>query len=170
MRRLVLALWITFVVTPAYGASLPTFIFKPAGEGPFPTIILLHDCRGLFQNMPMLDTYVQHYLKQGYAVAIPDSFLNRPHTNVCANREEIPYQTQAEDAYQTLDHLIVSNVAIPSKVFVLDFSGARIVLQIDQLKVQHVEHFAGAIGVTELPTATSLRRVDSYISKAMDSE
>lgn len=170
MRKLILVLWITFVTTPAQGTSLQTLIFKPAGKGPFPAIILLHDCRGLFQNMSVLEIYIQHYLKQGYAVAVPDSFFNRQNIDMCADRSEVPTETQAEDAYQTMNKLIIDNVAILGKVFVVAFSDTQVILDINRLRPQHVEHFVGVIGVNKSPTAASLRRVDNSINKAMDGE
>lgn len=54
-------------------------LFKPAGPGPFPGVILLHHCGGLTElnGGGPLAFYTSMLVQQGYAVAAPDSFTAR---------------------------------------------------------------------------------------------
>src|ERR1700735_5818328 len=53
-------------------------LFKPDGDGPFPTVIALHGCGGLAgHSEPVLPRYrdwAEQLLKGGSAVLLPDSY------------------------------------------------------------------------------------------------
>jgi dienelactone hydrolase len=57
-------------------------LFKPEGDGPFPTVIALHGCGGLTggHSEPVLPRYrdwAEQLLKDGKAVLLPDSYGSR---------------------------------------------------------------------------------------------
>ena len=56
-------------------------LFKPDGDGPFPTVIALHGCGGLTgHSEPVLPRYrdwAEQLLKDGRAVLLPDSYGSR---------------------------------------------------------------------------------------------
>jgi len=62
---------------PAGGLTLHAQLYKPDGDGPFPTVIALHGCGGLGgQSEPVQSRYrdwAQQLLKTGHAVLLPDS-------------------------------------------------------------------------------------------------
>jgi dienelactone hydrolase len=66
---------------PAAGLTLHAQLYKPDGEGPFPTVIALHGCGGLGgQSEPVLPRYrdwAEQLLKTGHAVLLPDSYGSR---------------------------------------------------------------------------------------------
>lgn len=58
--------------------EIPATILKPAGEGPFPAIVIVHDCSGLgpkSSGSPM--RWGQYLVQQGYVIMLPDSFTPR---------------------------------------------------------------------------------------------
>ena len=62
------------------GASteIPATLIKPDGEGPFPAVVIVHDCSGLgprSSGAPM--RWSAELVQQGYVVLIPDSFAPR---------------------------------------------------------------------------------------------
>jgi dienelactone hydrolase len=69
------------VEIPEGGTTLRAELFKPDGEGPFPTVIALHGCGGLAgHSEPVLPRYrdwAEQLLKSGKAVLLPDSYSSR---------------------------------------------------------------------------------------------
>src|SRR5215472_14540251 len=61
--------------------TLHAQLFKPDGDGPFPTVIALHGCGGLAgHSEPVLPRYrdwAEQLLQDGKAVLLPDSFGSR---------------------------------------------------------------------------------------------
>jgi hypothetical protein len=66
-------------VTPI-GSSLeiPATLIRPDGEGPFPALVILHDCSGLGPRSSGAPARrAADLVEQGYVVLIPDSFTPR---------------------------------------------------------------------------------------------
>ncbi len=66
-------------ITPV-GSSLPlpTTLMIPEGTGPFPAVVIMHDCSGLSpQSSHAPARWADELVKQGYAILIPDSFAPR---------------------------------------------------------------------------------------------
>ena len=63
-------------------------LYKPEGAGPFPALVLLHQCGGLrsgngrWQNMSMLN-WAKQAVERGYVVLLLDSFESRGVDTVC---------------------------------------------------------------------------------------
>jgi dienelactone hydrolase len=58
--------------------DLPTELYKPEGNGPFPAIVMLHDCSGLGPHASGAPgRWAQLLASEGYVVALPDSFAPR---------------------------------------------------------------------------------------------
>jgi len=91
--------------------SIPIEVMKPDGAGPFPAIVMLHDCSGLGpRSSGAPRRWARELVRQGYAVAIPDSFSTRGHApGVCTNpdpsRLEVAPLRRVRDAYEALAHL-----------------------------------------------------------------
>jgi dienelactone hydrolase len=66
---------------PSGSALLHAQLYKPDGDGPFPTVIALHGCGGLGgRSEPVLPRYrdwAEQLLKSGHAVLLPDSYGSR---------------------------------------------------------------------------------------------
>lgn len=61
--------------------TLHAQLFKPDGDGPFPTVIALHGCGGLAghseQVLPRYRDWAEQFVKDGKAVLLPDSYGSR---------------------------------------------------------------------------------------------
>ena len=95
----------------ASAASIPIEIQRPDGPGPFPAVVLLHDCSGLGPRSGGAPRrWARELLQQGYVVALPDSFGPRGFPNgVCTDpspsRADVAPFRRVRDAYAALDRL-----------------------------------------------------------------
>lgn len=104
MRLLPAALVLTLAATGCEAAAAPQRVdipsgdlklhaqlYKPDGNGPFPTVIGLHSCGGLTGNadslLPRYRDWAEQLVKAGYAVLFPDSFGSRDLGPQCRTRE-----------------------------------------------------------------------------------
>ena len=89
-------------------ASIPIKVLKPEGAGPFPAIVILHDCSGLGPRSSGAPArWANELLRQGYVILIPDSFTTRGHADgVCTNpspsRLEVGPNRRVRDAQEAL--------------------------------------------------------------------
>ncbi|MBB5046011.1 dienelactone hydrolase [Rhodopseudomonas rhenobacensis] len=76
---------------PRAAGLLHALLYKPGGDGPFPTVIALHGCGGLSAGAEPLRAryvdWVQHLLKAGHAVLLPDSYGSRELGPQCRLKE-----------------------------------------------------------------------------------
>ncbi|HZC96132.1 MAG TPA: dienelactone hydrolase family protein [Bradyrhizobium sp.] len=76
---------------PSANVTLHAQLYKPEGNGPFPTVIALHGCGGLGgHSEPVLSRYrdwAEQLLKTGHAVLLPDSYGSREHGPQCGVKE-----------------------------------------------------------------------------------
>lgn len=72
----------TEVKTLSVFSSLGNAVFKPEGDGPFPSIVVTHSCGGVDQ--PQLRERMKELLEAGYLVLMLDSFKPRGQTE-CRN-------------------------------------------------------------------------------------
>lgn len=89
-------------------ASIPIQVMKPDGAGPFPAVVVLHDCSGLGpRSSGSPARWAKVLVEQGYVALIPDSFSTRGHAQgVCTDpspsRNEVSPYRRVRDAYETL--------------------------------------------------------------------
>ena len=90
--------------------QIPFKIISPEGSGPFPAVVIMHDCSGLG---PMSSGSPARWAKElvgrGYVVIIPDSFSSRGFADgVCTNpspaRADVAPSRRVRDAYAALAH------------------------------------------------------------------
>jgi dienelactone hydrolase len=92
----------------ASGEKIPATLFKPDGEGPFPAVVIAHDCSGLGpRSSGRPKRWAEELVAQGYVVVLPDSFSARGlEEGVCIagvrNRERATYPIRAQDAHGAL--------------------------------------------------------------------
>ncbi|QPF90983.1 dienelactone hydrolase family protein [Bradyrhizobium commune] len=76
---------------PLSGGVLHAQLFKPEGEGPFPTVVALHGCGGLGGHpdavLPRYRDWAEDLLKAGNAVLLPDSYGSRELGPQCRVKE-----------------------------------------------------------------------------------
>jgi len=93
------------------GENIPAVLVKPDGPGPFPAIVILHDCSGLGpRSSGAPERWARELTKQGYVIVIPDSFTTRGHadgvcTDTSPSRTEVNPVRRARDAYAALAYV-----------------------------------------------------------------
>ncbi len=101
------------LVWPALAAAqpfdLPYTLAKPAGEGKFPAVVILHDCSGLGPRSSGAPwRWSSELTRNGYVTMWPDSFATRGYpTGVCVEtgRPRVTPAERAHDAYAALRYL-----------------------------------------------------------------
>lgn len=75
------------------GMSLRGELFRPAGSGPFPAVVALHGCSGLYRRDGDLSSRHADWAKRltalGYIVLFPDSFGSRGAGSQCQTDERV---------------------------------------------------------------------------------
>ena len=104
MRLRLTALFVTLLMSAARAAPAPqpvdiplasgvlhAQLYKPAGAGPFPTVIALHGCGGLGGHsdsvLPRYRDWAERLLRGGNAVLLPDSYGSRALGPQCRVKE-----------------------------------------------------------------------------------
>src|SRR6187549_3832840 len=101
------------LVVTAVGSTLqlPAVLIKPDGEGPFPAVVIAHDCSGLgARSSGAPRRWAGELVQQGYVVLIPDSFSPRGFADgVCfipgTQTASVYGDVRAADAYGALTAL-----------------------------------------------------------------
>ena len=89
---------------------IPTVIARPDGPGPFPAVVILHDCSGLGPGSSGAPgRWSRELVARGYVVLMPDSFTTRGHpggvcTDASRSRGEVGPARRRIDAYAALAH------------------------------------------------------------------
>jgi dienelactone hydrolase len=96
-------------ITPAGSAEqIPATLIKPPGDGPFPAVVIMHDCSGLGPRSSGAPArWGEELVAQGYVVMIPDSFSTRGFPQgtclIAGNlTTSVGGQARAADAYGAL--------------------------------------------------------------------
>ena len=100
---------------PAEPSSLSLFsvprmaLYKPEGKGPFPALVLLHQCGGLGnarrQNVSMLN-WAKEAVARGYVALLVDSLGPRKVDTLCMGaRGGMNFMRGVKDALQAAEHL-----------------------------------------------------------------
>ena len=103
----------TLAMTTPAGAPeyIPIQIQKPDGAGPFPAVVIMHDCSGLGpRSSGAPGRWATDLVGRGYVVMMPDSFTTRGFpAGVCTNpsprRNDVGPSRRVRDAYAALAHL-----------------------------------------------------------------
>ena len=111
--------------TPASAGTLPQIpirLLKPNGSGPFPAVVIMHDCSGLGpRSSGAPERWAKELLGHGYVILMPDSFSTRGFADgVCTdpspNRREVSPVRRAADAYAALAYLRTLSFVNASRV------------------------------------------------------
>ena len=85
------------------------YLFKPAGQGPFPALVALHGCSGLFTQSGGFQKRDWDWAKRlqslGYVVLFPDSLTPRGIEEICTRKDiggAMPFRERPRDAYGAL--------------------------------------------------------------------
>lgn len=147
-------------------------IFKPAGVGPFPAVVLHHTCGGIGSE---IRDWTKLAIEKGYVVFVLDSLGPRGLKTNCFPPNPVPTSRGAKDAFQALKHLKTFPFVDGSRVGLVGFSwGAMVGLMVSSNEVARVlsqgERFDAAVsfypmcyfaGNPKNPAAVEYLRADS---------
>lgn len=108
--------------------ALTAYLMRPEGSGPFPAVVALHGCGGLFGNSGKMIARHREWgetlAKAGYVVLFPDSFTPRSVHDICQtkSRDIQPGRERARDAYAALKWLRSQNFVKSEVVGLLGWS------------------------------------------------
>lgn len=79
------------VRVPSYDGELDAVLYRPQGSGPFPAVVALHGCGGLWRDNGQLSTrhsdWGERLAANGIAVLMPDSYGSRKLGSQCGVKE-----------------------------------------------------------------------------------
>ena len=103
---------------------LKAILYRPAGPGPFPAVVALHGCNGLFDGAgherPQYQDWGQRLVESGFAVLFPDSFAPRglgpqcmvQRRRVRPDRERMADANAAREWFQSQDWVLRERVSL----------------------------------------------------------
>ncbi|MGH6781075.1 MAG: dienelactone hydrolase family protein [Sphingomonadaceae bacterium] len=109
------------------GTALTGWVAKPVGSGPFPAVIALHGCSGLWRGSGGLSAresdWSARLVAAGFIVLLPDSFRPRGIVALCNDRERsLRPADRANDAFGAADWLANQPFAKASGMHLIGWS------------------------------------------------
>jgi dienelactone hydrolase len=123
--------WVEFPALKDFQGApvqLSGLMFKPAGPGPFPAVVMLHGCSGMFTNSgyPTVSfrTWAELFAQNGYVAVLTDSFNPRGYRSICdlQKRPILESRERAEDAYATREWLATQPFVRPERIGLIGWS------------------------------------------------
>jgi dienelactone hydrolase len=107
--------------------AITAYLFRPPGSGPFPVVMALHGCSGMFNRQGAFGTreqdWTSRFLAAGYAVLFPDSYNSRGFRSVCSERNRtINPAGRARDVAGAMAWLATQGFAAKGKLVVVGWS------------------------------------------------
>lgn len=93
------------ITIPAAALKIDAAVYRPEGAGPFPAVIALHGCGGLWNKLGQPSArhadWGERLSKMGFLVVLPDSFSSRGLGSQCgvADRTVRASKERVQDAY-----------------------------------------------------------------------
>lgn len=132
---------------------LKAFLFKPAGNGPFPAVVMMHGCGGAYARNGALNErhlmWGDYLASHGYEALMLDSFSSRGLKEICTTRlkdRALKESDRVGDAYAALAWLQQRNDIKPDRVALLGWShGAGVTLDAITQKPKAAPAFRAAV-------------------------
>lgn len=117
-------------------------LYKPAGDGPFPAIVLSPTCAGV---SPHMTYWAKEAMNAGYVVLVLDHMGQRNVGNICGRRSELTFGQGSKDALAALDYLGNFAFVDKAKIGFMGYSwGGAIALLVSSKSIAEDPRFAGA--------------------------
>ena len=111
-------------LTGGQPTQLRGLLMKPDGDGPFPAVVALHGCSGLFKEGALVAreaAWGQFLTSHGYVVLFPDSFGPRDVATDCEGRVRA-WAERSYDAYGALRYLQNQPFVIGERIGMIGWS------------------------------------------------
>jgi dienelactone hydrolase len=130
---------------------LPVTIYRPAGAGPIPFVVLLHGCGGLHREA-MWTSWVEPWADvlraHGIGSAVVDSFAPRGVEQVCTGSVAAWAARRADDAYSVRAWLAEQPYVAAGRIAVMGMAnGGRTVLAALPTPVRHAAPFVAGVAL-----------------------
>jgi dienelactone hydrolase len=118
----------------AHLGPFTALLFRPKGKGPFPAVVALHGCGGLFNDDKEIkgreEDWAERLAAAGYVALLPDSFTARGVRQICSGPDrKISPAERAEDAAAAAEWLAKQPFVDASRMGLMGWShGAMTVL------------------------------------------
>lgn len=109
------------------GKPITGWFARPDGAGPFPAVVALHGCAGLWTRSGTLNPRERDWIARlndaGYAVLLPDSFRSRGLTSLCnARTRSLTPAGRTRDALGARDWLAEQPFIRPDRIALIGWS------------------------------------------------
>lgn len=108
--------------------QLSALEFRPKGHGPFPAIVMLHGCSGMYTPSGYVTRSYRHWAEllaeDGYVALLVDSFNPRGHRSICElqKRPILESRERVEDAYAAARWLNAQSYVAAGRIGVIGWS------------------------------------------------
>lgn len=102
---------VRFNSTDAQATPIAGLLYRPAGAGPFPAVVMMHGCSGLYAPSGKVQTnlaaWAERLVGWGYVVLAVDSFTPRGFREICTRHDRplSEFEDRPFDAYGGLAYL-----------------------------------------------------------------
>ena len=102
-------------IVDSLGFNVSNKVVKPAGDGPFPAVVLIHTSGGLANDH--IKRHAQNLLTKGYVVYIQDSMSPRGFRVIGDTPRSMWPPTGVKDAYEALDFLSKQSFVDKNRIY-----------------------------------------------------
>lgn len=116
------------ITFPGRGLQLAAEIFRPPAPGPFPAVVAMHGCAGLWgkdgQLAPRHRDWAERLAAHGFVVLLPDSFGSRGAKSQCRTKDRVarPSRERVDDAMAAKAYLQSRGDVKPDTISLLGWS------------------------------------------------
>lgn len=118
------------------GETISGYLWRPAGDGPHPAVVMVHGCSGMLDSRGALKTRETAWRdilrEEGYVVLLVDSFTDRGHRTLCrvkaTERPVAPDRERPHDAYGALRWLQAQPFVKPDRIALAGWSNGAMTL------------------------------------------
>lgn len=120
--------------------TLAALLFRPAGDGPFPAVVMLHGCAGMWAGGGRLQArerdWAERFAAAGFAALVVDSLRPRGLGSICRESERriSPGRERTRDAHAALAWLREQAWVRPSAIALVGWSngGSTVLSAVDR--------------------------------------